>query len=194
MGVAPFGASFQIGGSRYHLNANSRTRIARGAWVALQCWLLCCGEGGIARAAQGAPFAAPSQQPALPGSAGGLLRVTLALIVVLGVVLAAAWLARRARAGRGADSASLEILAQLPLGARERAVLIRVGERQLLIGVAAGNVRTLHVLEPRSAPPAAATGAATDTAPASTPGMTPVADGNAPRPTFKALLLRSLGK
>ncbi len=190
MGVAPLRASFQNGGSRYLLNANSRTRAARCARVALQCWVLCCCADGLARAAQGTPFAVPSEHEAAPGSAGGLLRVTLALIVVLGAVLAAAWLARRVRAGRGTDGATLEIMAQLPLGARERAVLIRVGARELLLGVAPGNVRTLHVLEPRSAP----AGAASDTAADTAPGTGAAADGAAPRPTFKALLLRSLGK
>jgi len=124
------------------------------------------------------PFAAPMQQAA-PASAGGLLRVILALLVVLAAVLAAAWLARRMRAfsGGGGD-ANLQMLAQLPLGTRERAVLVRVGDTQVLIGVAPGSVRTLHVLQ-RPAQPASAA---------------PASDAHAARPSFKALLLRSLGK
>ena len=35
-------------------------------------------------------------------------------------------------------------------------MLVRVGDRQLLLGVAPGNVRTLHVLEPAAAAPRAA--------------------------------------
>ena len=92
------------------------------------------------------PFAAPVQQLP-PSPAGGLLRVILALLVVLAAVLAAAWLARRMRSFSGGGGSSLELLAQLSLGARERAVLLRVGDCRLLIGVAPGNVRTLHVLE-----------------------------------------------
>ncbi len=134
------------------------------------------------------PFAAPLQQTA-PGSAGGLLRVVVALIVVLAAVLAAAWLARRMRAlSGGGGSANLELLAQLPLGTRERAVLVRVGDCQVLIGVAPGNVRTLHVLQPGSSP-AAASNAAAAAAAANT-----LADAGSARPSFKALLLRSLGK
>ncbi|HEY4972773.1 MAG TPA: flagellar biosynthetic protein FliO [Steroidobacteraceae bacterium] len=131
------------------------------------------------------PFAAPVQQAA-PGSAGGMLRVVLALIVVLAAVLAAAWLARRMRAlSGGGGSANLEMLAQLPLGTRERAVLLRVGDCQVLIGVAAGSVRTLHVL-PRPSLPAAQ-------APMSNANVAPVGEA-ATRPSFKALLLKSLGK
>jgi flagellar protein FliO/FliZ len=130
----------------------------------------------------GAPFAAPLLQ-APPSTGGGLLRVTLALLVVLAAVLAAAWLTRRMRSlGSGRAQADLQVLAQMPLGTRERAVLLRVGDCQLLIGVTPTNVRTLHVLP-------------TNFAAGSNP------EGNAPtkpaedcRPTFKSMLLKSLGK
>jgi flagellar protein FliO/FliZ len=151
------------------------------------------GAAGSVRAAAGAaaaaaavgapaavPFAAPAHD-ALPGPAGGLLRVLLALVLVVAAIFAAAWVSRRARGAVGARSSNLDVLAQLPLGPRERAVLIRVGERQLLIGVTNGCIRTLHVLDPASIQ---ADG--TDTA---APGA-----GAPQRPSFKALLLKSLGK
>jgi flagellar protein FliO/FliZ len=160
------------------LNANARGRPAQRAWLASQFCVLLCAAGRLSQAAPAAVFAAPERQ-ALPGSSGGLLRVTLALIVVLAVLLAAAWLARRVRAFGGGSSPQMQILAQLPLGTRERAVLIRVGERALLIGVAPGNVRTLHVLE--------------QPWPADDSGGGERA-GQPALPTFKALLRRSLGK
>jgi flagellar protein FliO/FliZ len=120
-----------------------------------------------------APFAAPEQVvPA--GSSSGLLRVSIALLVVLGAVVVAGRFARRMRSFSSGSHSALEVIAQLPVGARERAVLIRVGEHQLLLGVAPGSVRTLHVFDDLPV-------AREDTAPAA-------------RPTFKALLLKSLGK
>jgi flagellar protein FliO/FliZ len=164
------------------LNAIARSRAVRRALSGL---LMLTGASRALYAASATPFAAPVQQSAA-GSAGGLLRVILALIVVLAAVLAAAWLARRMRAfSGGGSSASLEMLAQLPLGTRERAVLVRVGDCRVLIGVAPGNVRTLHVLGPAPLPLAEAAASADAAAPANDP---------AARPTFKALLLRSLGK
>jgi flagellar protein FliO/FliZ len=75
-------------------------------------------------------------------------------------------------AARGA----LDVIADLPLGPKERAVLVRVGKTQLLIGVAPGRVTTLHVLaEP------------VDVA-------SPLAAAGAERPSFHALLMKSLGK
>ncbi|HEY1724383.1 MAG TPA: flagellar biosynthetic protein FliO [Steroidobacteraceae bacterium] len=130
----------------------------------------------------GTPFAAPMLQAA-PSAGGGLLRVTLALLVVLAAVLMAAWLTRRMRGfGNGRALADLQVLAQMPLGTRERAVLLRVGECQLLIGVTPTNVRTLHVL-PSPAVPAP-----------NTEGSTPTGAAADLKPTFKSLLLKSLGK
>jgi flagellar protein FliO/FliZ len=167
------------------LNYPARNRVAR-RWRPSLGWL--APIGGASRmlyAASATPFAAPVQ-PAVPSAAGGLLRVTVALLVVLAAVLAAAWLARRMRViGGGGSSSSLELLAQLPLGTRERAVLVRVGDRQLLLGVAAGNVRTLHVLEPQAQ--------AANAASVPQPGEAGASD-SAGRPSFKALLLKSLGR
>jgi flagellar protein FliO/FliZ len=122
-------------------------------------------------------FAAPQTAPAAhAGGLGGLGEVTLALLLVLGAVLALAWALKRVRAFSSRVGAAVDVLAQLPLGQKERAVLIRVGTTQILLGVAPGRVNTLYVLpEPLdvSRPPAA-------------PGN----DGNSP---FRALL-RSLGK
>jgi flagellar protein FliO/FliZ len=68
------------------------------------------------------------------------------------------------------------VIADIPLGQKERAVLLKVGQTQILVGVAPGQVNTLHVLtEPIDL-------AKPDTGPH---------DG---RPSFKSLMLRSLGK
>lgn len=167
------------------MNATVRSCAVRRAWLSLGSLMASAAASRMLYAASAAPFAAPLQQ-STPSSAGGLLRVVLALIVVLAAVFAAAWLGRRMRAfsGGGAHS-SLEMLAQLPLGTRERAVLVRVGDRQLLLGVAPGNVRTLHVLEPAAAAPRAAPAPENNE---------PATDSSAIGPAFKALLLKSLGK
>jgi flagellar biosynthetic protein FliO len=142
------------------------------AWTGLGCVV-----SQTIHAASSTPFAAP-QQIAPSSATGGFLRVIVALLVVLGAVIAAARLARRMRGLSGGSSSALEVLGQLSLGTRERAVLVRVGERQLLIGVAQGSVRTLHVFDDLVLPPAASGG------PATIPSA----------PSFKALLLKSLGK
>ena len=129
-------------------------------------------------------FAAPeaSQAPAAVG-AGSLTQVTLSLLLVLGIVFAAAWLTRRLRGFGKFGNGALHVVTEIAVGTKERVVLVQVGKQQLLIGVAPGRVSTLHVLDE---PVTAQT--------PSTPVM-PAVDGSTPQhPTdFKSILKRSLG-
>jgi|HubBroStandDraft_1064217.scaffolds.fasta_scaffold59536_3 flagellar protein FliO/FliZ len=123
------------------------------------------------------PFAAPAvAATSAPSAVTGLGEMTLALGAVLAAIFGLAWVARRVRGIGGRAPEALDVLAEVRLGPKERAVLIKVGSAQLLVGVAPGRVNTLHVLAEPIAPSAA---------PAS-PAATP--------PSFRALLLKSLGK
>jgi flagellar protein FliO/FliZ len=129
------------------------------------------------------PFAAPQIAAASPAvGIGSLAEVTLALALVLASIFALAWLVRRVR-GIAGSASTLGVLAEVRLGPKERAVLVKVGSEQLLLGVAPGRVAMLHVLTApvsidRSVPPA------------------PGAKGGPPdeRPSFRELLSRSLGR
>jgi len=124
-------------------------------------------------------FAAGPGVPA-PVGTGGVASVTLALLVVLAAIFALAWLARRVRGFGNRVGNAIEVLADVPLGPKERAVLIKLGAEQILVGVAPGRVSALHVLRE----PVEIARSATPTAP-SAPET---------RPSFRGLLKRSLGK
>jgi flagellar protein FliO/FliZ len=128
--------------------------------------------------AQEALFAAPSAA-AGSGATGGAVEVTLALLLVVGLIAALAWFARRTRGGlfRGRGS-RIQVLASQSLGVKESAVLVRVGDTDILVGVAQGNVRALHVFP---------VGANTEAPPV------PETAGAPGAPNFKELLLKSLG-
>jgi flagellar protein FliO/FliZ len=154
-------------------------------WVA-------CGVGWalaqhcVATFAAEAQFAAPEAAKTVTTSAAGsLAQVTLSLILVLGAVFASAWLVRRLRNFGRPGAGAIQIVADVALGTKERAVLIQVGAQQLLIGVAPGRVNTLHVLaESVRTDDAQRGGGADELSPSSSPS---------PRPDFKAILKRSLG-
>jgi flagellar protein FliO/FliZ len=133
-----------------------------------------------------APFASPDAAKTVTTSAAGsLAQVTLSLILVLGAVFASAWLVRRLRNFGRPGAGAIQIVADVALGAKERAVLIQVGAQQLLVGVAPGRVNTLHVLaEPVRTDDAQRGGGADELSPSSSPS---------PRPDFKSILKRSLG-
>jgi flagellar protein FliO/FliZ len=135
-----------------------------------------------AQAETARPFASPTAVDTVtPSGVASLGQVTLSLGLVLAVIFAAAWVMRKSRAFGGKSAAgALNVVANLPLGQKERAVLIRVGDTQILLGVAPGRVSTLHVLS---------------TPVAMTPDASSPQDLSAPqRPSFKALLMKGLGK
>ena len=123
-------------------------------------------------------FAAPGAA-AHGSAAGGTLEVTLALLLVVGLIALLAWAARRMRGfGIGGVRDRIQVLSDRAVGPKERCLLVRVGETDILLGVAAGSVRTLHIF------PAGASTEAPPAAPESGPKL----------PNFKDLLMRSLGK
>jgi len=71
----------------------------------------------------------------------------LSLLCVIGLILLLGRLLRgRYLPLRTGGRQSLQVLAQLALGARERIVVVQVGDEQLLVGVSPGGLRTLLVL------------------------------------------------
>ena len=92
-------------------------------------------------------FAAPTTAASLPsGAGGGIGQATLALLVVLAVIFAIAWFARRLRGIARGGSQGIDVIAQAAVGPRERVVIVRVGTTRLLLGVAPGRVSHLHEL------------------------------------------------
>lgn len=79
-------------------------------------------------------------------SGPGLGQMTLGLVVVLALIFALAWAVRRFGRVQSLPADALRVLGGLSIGARERVVLVKVGNTQLLLGVAPGRVQTLHVL------------------------------------------------
>ena len=71
----------------------------------------------------------------------GLLQATLGLALVLGVIVAFAWVARRLAPGtvRG-TGVPLTIIASQAVGQRERVVVVEVADQWLVLGVAPGRV------------------------------------------------------
>ena len=89
----------------------------------------------------------PSAMPQPPAAAGSIGSAVLALVMVIGLILALAWLAKRMPGLRGGSARSaLRVVGSLALSPRERLVVVAVGNTQLVLGVGAGGTRTLHTL------------------------------------------------
>lgn len=74
-------------------------------------------------------------------------KLAAALLVVLLVFWVFARVMKQLQAGRGGMHGGLQVVATLPVGQRERVVVVQAGDTQLVLGVTASNIRSLHVLD-----------------------------------------------
>ncbi|MEM5433229.1 flagellar biosynthetic protein FliO [Cupriavidus oxalaticus] len=121
--------------------------------------------------------------PAISG-AGSLAQAGLGLFAVIALILGMAWLARRAGLVRHATGGVMKVVGSTMLGARQRLVLVEVGDTWLVLGVSPGEIRPLHSMP------------ANTTASTSADQRTPARATGMPQPptggTFAEKLLRSL--
>ncbi len=79
-------------------------------------------------------------------TAGNLLQVLLGLIVVLGLMAAAAWTLRRLGLSKIASASTVKIIGGVSVGSRERILVVEVADQWIVVGVAPGRVNTLSTL------------------------------------------------
>jgi flagellar protein FliO/FliZ len=82
-----------------------------------------------------------------PVSFGDMFQVFWGLIVVIVAIIVMLWLLKRLGGVATAGNKQIRILGGISLGAREKLVVVQVGDEQLVLGVAPGSVQTLHTLK-----------------------------------------------
>ena len=87
-----------------------------------------------------------------PVASGQALQVVLGLCVVLGMIVAAAWAARRLQAIRPQGSGHIRIIEGMALGTRDKLLLVEVDGRRVLLGLSAGRIATLHSFSGEATP------------------------------------------
>lgn len=108
--------------------------IRRSSWLAI--------AAGIVMSAASASAAAADVSPA----AASLMKLLVGLIgVVAAVLIFSRVLSRMSFMPSGHDR--FKVIASMPVGTRERIVLMQAGDRQIIVGVAPGRVSALHVLD-----------------------------------------------
>ncbi|EJL6521983.1 flagellar biosynthetic protein FliO [Vibrio cholerae] len=88
----------------------------------------------------------------VPGLAATSSQLDLAttlgsLFFVIALILLLAWLLKRMRVPAFGQQKGLSIIKQLPVGTRERVMIIQVGEEQYLIGVTTQSIQLLAKLD-----------------------------------------------
>ena len=93
------------------------------------------------------PFANSGLKKEPVFTAATLLRWLVSLLFVLALIYAAAWYLRRLPAFGPKPEQSMRVVSALSVGTRERVVLVQVGERRLLLGVAPGRVSFIRDID-----------------------------------------------
>ena len=94
-------------------------------------------------------------------SSGSILQVILSLLLVLAAVVLVAWILKRINLPQQGAGNLLKVVSGVAVGQRERIVLVEVNDTWLVVGVAPGQVRTLHSM-PKAELPIQQAGAAAD--------------------------------
>ena len=74
-----------------------------------------------------------------------LLPILGNLVLVLSLVVAGGWFLTRARGAGRCGNRNLKVIASQPLGAKEKIVIVEIGEQQLVIGLTPSSINTLYV-------------------------------------------------
>jgi flagellar protein FliO/FliZ len=137
---------------------------------------------GSLLAATCAVAAEPAAKAGESASAGSLLQVLFGLVVVLCLMGALAWLLKRHGGVRLNAAAPVRIVGGIPVGNREKILVVEVADQWIVVGVAPGRITTLATM-PRQ--DGASLGAAMDTA-------TTGSSASAPAKTFSAWLKQTI--
>ena len=88
---------------------------------------------------------APVEPPGVPGSA--IVQMLLGLTLIIAILFAGAYLLRKLNFGKNfGNNGPLKVVGGLMISARERILLIEVGDSWLVVGIVPGQIKTLHTL------------------------------------------------
>lgn len=110
--------------------------------LALHILLILSFAPSIAFCAQAIAVSQPVISPT-----GGVLKMVVGLAVVLAVMALITWVLKRLLPGVGNLQSVIRVVGGVSVGSRERVVVLEVGGRWLVVGVAAGQVSSLANLE-----------------------------------------------
>jgi flagellar protein FliO/FliZ len=106
---------------------------------------LAFGSVGFAFLSQ--PVVAQTANASMNASPSGyLLQILFSLALIIGLILVLAWVFKRSGIAGISQQEHLKVVAGISVGTREKILVVQVGQDQILVGVTAGQINTLHQL------------------------------------------------
>lgn len=97
-------------------------------------------------AAEGKPASLATPMAGNPIDVTSLFQVLMALFVVVAAIFVVAWLFKRYSMDYGQGNQGIKVVSAISLGGKEKAVVLQVGEEQIMLGVSPGYVKKIHSL------------------------------------------------
>lgn len=111
----------------------------------------------VARAEGSAADAAVAQLPVAAGE--DVVGMMGSLLLMAALLFAGLWFVRRLRSAQRPSQAGVAVVSQIPLGMKEKLLVLQVGDERLLVGCTPASMQTLHRWEADALPEQAAASA-----------------------------------
>lgn len=111
--------------------------------------LLLCLQSAIA---QTTATAVPAPSASLGGS---FVQMLFGLALVLGLLFAGVWFLKKLTGNVGSNGNIARVVSTTPIGARERVVIVELGQTWLVLGVTPNSINTLAEMPRQALPPGA---------------------------------------
>jgi flagellar protein FliO/FliZ len=82
-----------------------------------------------------------------PSTASQLASLLGGLLFILALIFGLSWFVKRFSQGGFMQNPAMKVVAAMPVGTRERLMLVAVGDKQILLGVTATQISNLHVFD-----------------------------------------------
>lgn len=89
----------------------------------------------------------PAVLPHVPSTQDQLIEVTVALLAIIVLIYGVAWFIKRNRNLMPANGFPMKTLGVLPMGVKEKILLVEVGDKQILLGMTSQNINTLAIFD-----------------------------------------------
>lgn len=108
-----------------------------------KAWQVCV----LLSAAAHSAYAETNSSGPMPSLASLMAQTAVGLAVVVLAIVGLAWVVKRLNVSSFGGNKTMQVLSVLPVGTREKVVLVEVGGQQILLGVAPGRVNSVHVFD-----------------------------------------------
>ena len=108
-------------------------------------------------------WAQTTSAPAMQTTSTGMIaQAVFGLVIVLGLLVGAAWLLKRFNPVKPGQAGQVRIVGGVSVGSRERVIVVEVADQWIVVGVAPGSVNALSTMPRQEMPHTDATPPGTD--------------------------------